>query len=1434
MSAIVFVTVLSLLFVSCDGFLARPSIISQRLLTVGLTASLSDDNPPQLPREKDPAMEALRGMLLASLVSVQILGGSGLPASAALSISDRAAVRRAELNKLVGDSNAIDKTNVKNAATSIKPEAYQESISKTYENLRTVASPIPASPRTTVEIPEQFKIKSDVQDAVRSSVDVVQGFAKEGVQAAVNAATTAASSPEAKSITTVVQKNLAVVMDQLDATGGSEFISSVGKNAAAVSSLDNIPASVQSNVESIINNLQQTGSSIGSEYIQPRVDAVVSEIQPQINQVISDADEKWKQVRDIRMSQVVRKLAETLTYGAESTAAFLEEQAKNIPPVKFPENMRLLSTTVRGSSSEAVQTTQAVGATWEDVITTVKGIQDGVKLNPGRMQTALDDIESLKTLATSTLADISQIKGPLDLKALAATVDWRTYAGLLGFIIVADAFQKGAFLGNVVEKQAIELMEKRRLLEQAGADSEAVSSLQMESLTLLQEVDLLIKQLAEKSAEVDSLSDTIQTLSAASSTEASRASRLEEELTQMRKELSATLQEMAAASTAAAASAATAAAAKAAQASSTADNASSAASSIATLSSELEAVGQWQRRMSTAVRNAMAAQGRAVPTSELPEAFAKWQASRSDSQSQEVSQQLQSAASKQAQLEQTVVESQKIASNSAAQLAAAEEQLTKAITNSQHLSQQLQASTERFAELEQKNLDAQQTIAQWQRSMSTAVRSAMSAQGLAVPMSELPEAFAKWQALRSDSQSQEISQQLQSAASKQAQLEQTVTESQKAVAIVKEQSLTQLRAAEEQVAKEKAKAEQLSTQLLSSEMKISQLTRSVSDAEMQKYQSASRLRATEEQLASEKKMAAELSRQVKMLSEQQPEVRAAEEQIAKEKAKAEQLSMQLLSSETKISQLTRSVSDAEMQKYQSASRLRAIEVQLASEKKMAAELSRQVKVLSEQQSEVTTTAASNSATQLAAAEQQLSKAMANSQHLSQQLQASTERFAELEQKNLDAQQSIAQWQRRMSTAVRSAMSAQGLAVPMSELPEAFTKWQASRSDSQSQEISQQLQSAASKQAQLEQTVTESQKAVAIVKEQSLTQLRAAEEQVAKEKAKAEQLSTQLLSSEMKISQLTRSVSDAEKATEILKDQSAIRLRATEEQLESEKATTTELSRQVKALSEAATIAADRAKSFSDEMNAKFSAMNTRVELLVKENAELNVKIVALEDKKATNSPPAGAQQIISQLTSQNDDLKLRLLTSDERLFDIQEDMQKKLDSAKSVAKELNARLTEKTVQLESKEGMLMERVKELESTNAATQKTLQETQDMLQTMAAANAAAKSTKTAAIVGERDSALMKRVLKAKATALQTENVSEPPSTISSSASDAATTSSKSSMLSLTPTQIKKKTKKELEDMLAALNISHDPVSGKKVKDLSKPAAVALFEAQLQQLG
>jgi hypothetical protein len=59
---------------------------------------------------------------------------------------------------------------------------------------------------------------------------------------------------------------------------------------------------------------------------------------------------------------------------------------------------------------------------------------------------------------------------------------------------------------------------------------------------------------------------------------------------------------------------------------------------------------------------------------------------------------------------------------------------------------------------------------------------------------------------------------------------------------------------------------------------------------------------------------------------------------------------------------------------------------------------------------------------------------------------------------------------------------------------------------------------------------------------------------------------------------------------------------------------------------------------------------------------------------------------LNALTLENDDLKQRLLNSDERLFDLQQDNLKKLETAKIMTKQLNARLTEIGVQQENKDG----------------------------------------------------------------------------------------------------------------------------------------------------
>lgn len=80
------------------------------------------------------------------------------------------------------------------------------------------------------------------------------------------------------------------------------------------------------------------------------------------------------------------------------------------------------------------------------------------------------------------------------------------------------------------------------------------------------------------------------------------------------------------------------------------------------------------------------------------------------------------------------------------------------------------------------------------------------------------------------------------------------------------------------------------------------------------------------------------------------------------------------------------------------------------------------------------------------------------------------------------------------------------------------------------------------------------------------------------------------------------------------------------------------------------------------------------------------KHVKVAVTRAESSDSEEKSILLSQLTRENDDLKQRLLNSDERLFDLQQDNLNKLEAAKIMTKQLNARLTEIGVQQENKDG----------------------------------------------------------------------------------------------------------------------------------------------------
>lgn len=90
-----------------------------------------------------------------------------------------------------------------------------------------------------------------------------------------------------------------------------------------------------------------------------------------------------------------------------------------------------------------------------------------------------------------------------------------------------------------------------------------------------------------------------------------------------------------------------------------------------------------------------------------------------------------------------------------------------------------------------------------------------------------------------------------------------------------------------------------------------------------------------------------------------------------------------------------------------------------------------------------------------------------------------------------------------------------------------------------------------------------------------------------------------------------------------------------------------------------------------------------------ENLEkMRIKLDAADATSAAKpqlSSQSDMEEYLSQLKAENEDLKSRLLTSDDNLLELTNDMQKKLDNAKDMAKRLNAQMLAKVSEFEKRE-----------------------------------------------------------------------------------------------------------------------------------------------------
>ena len=107
-------------------------------------------------------------------------------------------------------------------------------------------------------------------------------------------------------------------------------------------------------------------------------------------------------------------------------------------------------------------------------------------------------------------------------------------------------------------------------------------------------------------------------------------------------------------------------------------------------------------------------------------------------------------------------------------------------------------------------------------------------------------------------------------------------------------------------------------------------------------------------------------------------------------------------------------------------------------------------------------------------------------------------------------------------------------------------------------------------------------------------------------------------------------------------------------------------------------------------------------------ADLEKKISALKDEnaglKTSSSKARETDAYVKTLIAEVEGLKKQLLSSDERLMDLQQDMQSKVDSAKLMAKELSARLQKSAEANAALEAAAAARAKAPTPTSAASSK----------------------------------------------------------------------------------------------------------------------------------
>lgn len=174
-----------------------------------------------------------------------------------------------------------------------------------------------------------------------------------------------------------------------------------------------------------------------------------------------------------------------------------EKFLSNLPrfPITIPEGSKLLTTTVRPD------------------IETVQRKFEEIKKIQWWKNTGFD-LEKANDAATANAQNLLGELSHIVDRMRSLSFNWQIISGLLGIFVIADVLQNSRQLSKIVEEQNIQISDQVAKIDSSNSmNAEIVTVLKIESLKLIDEVDSLIRQLDDKSLHIDSLNDTLQTLS---------------------------------------------------------------------------------------------------------------------------------------------------------------------------------------------------------------------------------------------------------------------------------------------------------------------------------------------------------------------------------------------------------------------------------------------------------------------------------------------------------------------------------------------------------------------------------------------------------------------------------------------------------------------------------------------------------------------------------------------------------------------------------------------------------------------------------------------------------------------------------------------------------------------------------------------------------